>query len=154
MNPDGIGHSVQDSLAWLFKVRCGSGEKAIKIRVHEDFTEAEAATVAERFGKAIGRLPKVLRTGIKPAEGLRKLSIHKGHYQWFASRLFGHVRIYTGYMQDGDLEEVLAHEAAHVSLDDRIITGKKPDRAWGQRGMPTGVVSSRPMPNNVPNKKT
>ncbi len=130
MNPDGIGHSAQDSFAWLFKVSCGSGEKAIEIRVHDAFTVSEAAIAAEKYGKAIGRLPKVLRTGIKPAKGLRILSIHKGTHNWYASRLFGLVRVYTGFGRDEDDEEGLVHEAAHVSLDNRIQTGKKPDRAW------------------------
>ena len=108
MNPRGLGHAGDRVNAWLFKASCGSGANSIEIRVHPDFTETEAASVAEKIGKDIGRLPKVLRTGIKPGKGPRILSIHKGEYTWFATDAFGHVRIYQEHPKVGSVAKTPA----------------------------------------------
>ena len=75
MNEKGGSTFAQDTLAWLFDARCDGGANNFEIRVHEDFTEADAASAAEKYGKAVGRLPKVLRAGIGKATGIRKLSL-------------------------------------------------------------------------------
>ena len=111
--------------AWLFDARCDGGANNFEIRVHEDFTETDAASAAEKYGKDVGRLPKVLRTGIGTATGVRILSIHKGNQSWFVSRWSGHIRIYTERRSSTYHEEVMVHEAAHVSLDNRVISDPK-----------------------------
>ena len=117
---------LKDTLAWLFDARCDGGANNFEIRVHEDFTEAEAASAAQKYGHAVGRLPKVLRAGKGKATGVRKLYIHKGSYSWFASGWNGKIGVYTERRHGADYEEVMVHEAAHVSLDDRV----EPDPEW------------------------
>ncbi len=117
---------LQATLAWLFDARCDGGANNFEIRVHEDFTETEAANAAQKYGMAVGRLPKVLRSGIGKATGIRKLYIHKGSHSWFASGWNGKIGIYTERRSGADYEEVMVHEAAHVSLDDRV----EPDPKW------------------------
>ena len=111
--------------AWLFDARCDGGANSFKIQVHEDFTEAEAARAAQEYGKAAGRLPKVLRSGIGAATGIRILSIHKGSHSWFAGNRLGEIGIYTELAQDKWNEEIMVHEAAHLSLDNRVISDSK-----------------------------
>ena len=117
---------AEDTLAWLFDARCDGGANNFEIRVHEDFTEAEAASAAQKYGHAVGRLPRVLRAGKGKATGVRKLYIHKGSYRWFATGWSGKIGVYTERRSGADYEEVMVHEAAHVSLDDRV----GPDPEW------------------------
>ena len=130
MNERGHNYSAKPVNAWLFDASCDSGAHSFEIRVHNAFTESEAASVAEKYGKAIDRLPRVLRAGIKPAKGLQKLAIHKGNNAWFVSRAFGIVSIYPESRIETYHEEVLVHEAAHVSLDNQIQSYYESDPAW------------------------
>ncbi|MCY4341142.1 MAG: hypothetical protein OXE48_07245 [Gammaproteobacteria bacterium] len=129
MNERGSHLPAKTSLAWLFDARCDGGTNNFEIRVHKDFTEAEAAREAQKYGKAIGRLPKVLRSGTGKAVGVRIVAIHKGHSRspWSAIRWVGKFLIYTESSLSGTYhEEALFHEAAHVSLDDQVM----PDAKW------------------------
>ena len=125
MNENGPYAFARDTLAWLFDARCDGGANNFEIRVHEDFTEAEAASAAQKYGNAVGRLPKVLRSGIGTAPGIRILSIHKGRHNWTVSRLFGNICVYTEFAQDRHDEEIMVHEAVHVSLDAKVISDPK-----------------------------
>ena len=128
MNERGPYAFFRSTNAWLFDARCDGGANSIEIRVHADFTEAEAASAAEKYGKAVGRLPKVLRSGIGAATGIRILDIHKGHHSWHASSRLGGISIYTGSYGGSRgkyIEEVLVHEAGHTSLDDQVRTDPK-----------------------------
>ena len=58
-----------------------------------------------KYGKAVGRLPKVLRSGIGTAAGILILDIHKGSHSWFVSRWSGNIRIYTEFTQNKYDEE-------------------------------------------------
>ena len=116
---------AKSTLAWLFDARCDGGANNFEIRVHEDFTEADAASAAEKYGKDVGRLPKVLRAGIGKATGIRILGIHKGSQSWFVSRWSGNIRIYTERRSSTYHEEVMVHEAAHVSLDPKVLSDPK-----------------------------
>ena len=109
VDPDAPSRSVN---AWLFKAHCDSGGNTFEIRVHEDYAASEAASVAEQYGKAIGRLPKVLRGGID------KVSIYKASFPWRAGG--GEIHIYPGRKSAAQIEETLVHEAAHVSLDPKV----------------------------------
>ena len=109
--------------AWLFNASCDGGANEFEIQVHDDFTEAEAASVAEKYGKAIGRLPKVLRSGIGAATGVRKVLIHRSNYNWLADPWNGAIYIQTKFISASMasyIEEALFHEATHVSLDYRV----------------------------------
>ncbi len=77
MTEDGPYASAKSVNAWLFDASCNSGANSFEIRVHPDFTEIEAAGMAQKYGKDVGRLPKVLRAGIGTATGIRIVSIHK-----------------------------------------------------------------------------
>ena len=116
---------AKSTLAWLFDARCDGGANNFEIRVHDDFTEADAASAAEKYGKDVGRLPKVLRAGIGKATGIRILGIHKGSQSWFVSRWSGNIRIYTERRSSTYHEEILVHEAAHVSLDPKVLSDPK-----------------------------
>ena len=91
MNENGPGNLAISVNAWLFDASCDGGANSIEIRVHPDFTETEAASAAQKYGKDVGRLPKVLRAGIGTAKGIRILSIHKGTHSWFVSRWRGYI---------------------------------------------------------------
>ena len=124
MNEAGSGAGGQFVNAWLFNVSCDGGTNEFKIRVHPDFaTQQDAKTAAEKYGKDIGRLPKVLRSGI--GTGQRTVMIHKGNHHWFATDFKG-IRIYTGYRTQEEHEEIMFHEATHMSLDAQV----EPDTKW------------------------
>ncbi len=124
MNEAGSGAGGQFVNAWLFNVSCDGGTNEFKIRVHPDFaTQQDAKTAAEKYGKDIGRLPKVLRSGI--GTGQRTVMIHKGNHHWFATDFKG-IRIYTGNRTQEEHEEIMFHEATHMSLDAQV----EPDTKW------------------------
>ena len=125
MNNKGKDHFAISVDVWLFDARCDGGANNFEIQVHPDFTKADAESAAEKYGTAAGRLPKVLRSGIGAATGIRMLSIYKGRHNWHASSALGGISIYTGGKTD-NYEEVLVHEAVHASLDRKIES----DRKW------------------------
>ena len=115
--------------AWVFDASCDGGANSFEILVHEDFTEAEAASAAKKYGHAVGRLPKVLRAGVGVATGIRQLWISKGSSAWNAAPWNGRINIQTEFPGNRwyrNIEESLVHEAAHVSLDNRV----EPDSGW------------------------
>ena len=125
MNENGPYAFARSVNAWLFDASCDGGTNNFDIQVHADFNEAEAAKAAEKYGKAVGRLPKVLRTGMRGTTGIRTVSIHKGSHSWFGDRLFGEICIYTEIGWEPYHEEALVHEAAHNSLDNQVISDPK-----------------------------
>ena len=85
-----------------------------EIQVNPEFNNAETASIeALKYGKEIGRLPKVLRRDVET------VWIHKGTEPFGGGN--NNLLIHTGqaldYINDGILEEVFVHEAAHTSLD-------------------------------------
>jgi len=99
--------------AYLFTTSFTDG-LTTEIQVNPEFGTADAAAVeAAKYGRVIGQLPHILRTDVQT------VWIHQG------VQLFGggnhNILIHTGqaalYEQDGILEETLAHEASHTSLD-------------------------------------
>ena len=131
MNERGHNAGANTVNAWIFEASCDGGTNTFEIRVHPDFTTQQAArTEAEKYGKAVGQLPKVLRSGFGAEAGIHILEIHKGTHQWHASLAFGEIRIYTEFgghpdFRDLTLEEGLVHEAAHVSLDRNVGSDPK-----------------------------
>lgn len=99
--------------AFLFDADYSDGLK-IEIQVHPDFQTVEAAeTEAKFYAPVIGRIPRVLRKDVRAAwilpggdafgGGNNALQIHTGKTQ--------------DYLNEGNLEETLVHEAAHTSLE-------------------------------------
>ncbi len=148
MNENGPYALARSANAWIFKANCDDGANTFEIRVHEDFTKTEAASAAEKYGEAVGRLPKVLRSGFGKNSGINILNIHKGSHQWFGSSRVGKIGIYTEFatikLDETRLEEGLAHEAAHVSLDDEV----KSDPKWLAARKADGAFISSYAKNN------
>ena len=99
--------------AFLFNASYANG-RSVEIQVNPEFQNREKARAeAEKYARLVGQLPRTLR------RDLETVWIHQG------VELFGggnnNVLIHTGqaslYEQDGVIEEVLIHEAAHTSLD-------------------------------------
>ena len=134
---DGVDESgVRGPAKWIetyaFNARCDGGAHNVGIRVHPDFSEAEAANLARKFGRAIGQLPKVLRHGKHPAKGIKWLNIIKSRKPFYmgglAARWSGRITMTSEggarAFRSGH-EALLVHEAAHVSLGDRVATDSK-----------------------------
>ena len=134
---DGVDESgVRAPAKWIetyaFNARCDGGAHNVGIRVHPDFSEAEAANLARKFGRAIGQLPKVLRHGKHPAKGIKWLDIIKSRKPFYMGGL---AAMWSGRItmtSEGGArafrsghEALLVHEAAHVSLGDRVATDSK-----------------------------
>ena len=99
--------------AYLFNVRYGWG--AVEFQVNPEFGSVDAARAeVDTYAPALGRLPAFLMTNA------REVQINAG-VELFGGNANGSFLIHTGqgrrYLDDGFLEEVLFHEAAHVSLD-------------------------------------
>lgn len=103
----------KDYQAYVFQATYDDGVK-FEIAVNPEFGSREAAEKqAQKYGKIIGRLPTALRKGVEI------VPIHKG------TKLFGggnkdiliHIGQADEYAKQGVLEEALAHEASHTSLD-------------------------------------
>ena len=98
--------------AYLFDVRYGWG--AVEFQVNPEFGSAEAARAeVDTYAPPLGRLPEALMTNAQEVE------INAGE-ELFGGNADGIFLIHTGsgrtLADDGFLEEVLFHEAAHVSL--------------------------------------
>ncbi len=98
--------------AYLFKIVWNDDLQA-EVVVNPEFGSVAAATVeAEKYAYLIGQLPHCLRTEVK------KIAIHKGK-ELFGGGIDGlliHTAQADEYEADGILEETLAHEATHASL--------------------------------------
>ena len=97
---------------WLFQADFDDA-LSVEIRLNAEFDSVTAADFAELYAQRVGVLPNVLR------EDLESLSIHDGEESFLAvdSGLIIHTDQGEQYRLQGFLEEVLAHEAVHVSLD-------------------------------------
>lgn len=100
--------------AYLFDAGFTDGND-VEVQVNPEFgTEAAARAQAEFYARAAGQLPRALRTD------LETMWIHQGDQPFGGGNrnLLVHTgSIGQGYIADGILEETLAHEAAHTSLD-------------------------------------
>ena len=98
--------------AYLFNAQFDDGLTA-EIQVNTEFGSTSAAQAeANKYGRAIGQLPTVLRTNVET------VWIHKGDHLWGGGN--NNILIHVGMISDWRkefLEEVLVHEAAHTSLD-------------------------------------
>ena len=99
--------------AYLFDARYAGG--VIEFQVNPEFGSAEAARAeVDVYAPVLGRLPAVMLSRATSVQ------VNAGR-ELFGGNADGSFLIHTGqgaeYLRDGFLEEVLFHEAAHVSLD-------------------------------------
>lgn len=97
--------------AYLFDASFDDG-LSIEIQVNPEFgTPAAAQVEADFYARSLGRLPTALRQDVET------VWIHMGSepFSGFDNSILIHAGAGSGY--GGFLEETLAHEAAHVSLD-------------------------------------
>ena len=100
--------------AYLFDVRYEDAE--LEFQVNPEFGSREAArTEVDTYAAALGQLPAVLLSTVQ------KVEINAGYELFGGNGSERSVSIHTDYgkeyIRDGDLEEVLVHEATHASLD-------------------------------------
>lgn len=113
--------------SWIFKLNYQDGITAeIRIRKN-DFDQAAAVGLAEKFGKMMGQLPANLR------EGVDYINILKSDALWGGNNFERSIEITIGktskdYEASGNMEEILFHEATHATLDDQYSKGWKESR--------------------------
>lgn len=102
--------------AFLFDALFGARE--VEFHLNPEFADTVASRMeVDRFGPAIGRLPAALLSN------LRQVQINAGEGAFGGSSHTGGLLIHTEgdatdlMLRRGFLEEVLLHEAAHMSLD-------------------------------------
>lgn len=97
---------------WLFRAEFDD-VIAIELQVNAEFDSVSAVELADLYGSRLGVLPNILR------QGVASVSIHDGDETFLAvdDGLIVHAIKGATYRDQGYLEEVLAHEAVHVSLD-------------------------------------
>jgi len=98
--------------AYLFDASFDDG-LSLEIQVNPEFGDSVANELAQQYAASIGRLPNVLRRDIDV------VWVHDG-VELFGGgedNLLIHVGQAVLYYNDGFLEEALAHQAAHTSLD-------------------------------------
>lgn len=99
--------------AYLFSASFEDG-LATELQVNPEFGDIDAATEeAARYAEMVGRLPRVLRAEVDAVWIHRGVQPFGGGY----NSLLIHTDQASLYADAGILEETLAHEAAHTSLD-------------------------------------
>jgi len=99
--------------AYLFDAAFDDGS-SVQIQVNPEFrSEVAALALAEAYGRILGQLPAVLRSGV------RRVFVHRGRLPFAGGHDFVLIHTDQGeeYERDGILEETLVHEASHTSLD-------------------------------------
>lgn len=105
-----------EPLSWIFTINYKDNISA-EIRIRQsDYTKTEADQAVERYKDYLGRLPYVLRNGIK------LINIMKGNANFGGNNWNNSIDIYEGdlserIIKDGNVEEMLLHEGAHSALD-------------------------------------
>ncbi|UXI70109.1 hypothetical protein [Tahibacter amnicola] len=100
--------------AYLFNASFVGGS-TVEVQVNPEFGSAAAAQAeAEIYLPVIGRLPRALRRDVQT------VWLHRGDQPFGGGNnnlLIHNGSVAQGYIRDGVLEETLAHEASHTSLD-------------------------------------
>ena len=97
----------------LFDVQYAARGSTVEFQVNLEFEDHAAREEVDFYAAALGRLPAVLLADIRDVE------IHAGNKPFGGNGTTGTVHIHTGDSEarSSYLEEVLFHEASHVSLD-------------------------------------
>lgn len=98
--------------AHLFDIVFDDGLTA-EVRVNPEFAAADALAAAQKYARALGHLPTILRSE------MQTVSIHRGEEAFVGgdNGIVVHTDQAALYESAGILEEALAHEAVHTSLD-------------------------------------
>lgn len=113
--------------AFVFKATFSDGT-AVEMVIDADFETLEIAeNEAKRFTDRLGRLPTLLRSGVK------RLVVHQGGERTTAFSDVGLIVVYSGNaskrIEDNDLEETLFHESVHASWDKKYAASDRWKRA-------------------------
>lgn len=124
------GELFQD--AHLFKAFY-SDNSEIRIAVDSSFEDAAVAKrEALRYATRLGKLPTVLRAGV------RRLVVHEGHENTTAFSDHGLIVVYSGNatkrISTNDLEETLFHESVHAAWDEKYAKSADWKRAQAADG--------------------
>jgi hypothetical protein len=103
-----------DANVFIFKTQFNDGV-TFETWVNPEFDSVDSAKMAaQKYDKVIGRIPAVLRKGIK------HLTVNKGTEAFGGNGGTGGLLIHTGmaknYEKEGILAETLVHESTHISL--------------------------------------
>ncbi len=102
---------------WTFTATYSDG-RTVTSRVNPEFNQRKAKAQSLKYARIIGQLPAGLRAGIFT------LTINRGDFAPAADEA-GDVTISTDgaldYQRDGQLEEAIAHESGHATLDKVIL---------------------------------
>jgi hypothetical protein len=98
--------------AYLFDAAFSDGLTA-EVQVNPEFTAVDALAAAQKYAAALGRSPAILRSEIQ------SVGIHRGEEAFVggSNTLVIHSQQADLYEAAGILEEAIAHEAVHASLD-------------------------------------
>jgi len=112
--PDNRIQNDVDTLVNIFTASY-TGGKQVTVMVNAEILFSEAEDQANLYARIVGQLDPILR------EGIDVLWIHSGN-AFFSADVGGGIVIHTGYadqflISQGILEEVMAHESVHASLD-------------------------------------
>jgi len=100
---------------YLFELSFSDGLITTAV-VNPEFGSVEAAREqAEKYGWFVGQLPTGLRVDVD------ELWIHRGNQPWGGRYNSILIHTETNFETIGVIEEILVHEAAHTSLDSRLI---------------------------------
>ena len=108
--------SWTEPMSWIYTINY-KDNIAAEIRIRQaDYTKAEADLAITRYSDYLGRLPFVLRDGIKLIN-IMKADANFGGNNWNNS-----IDIYEGplserLLNEGNMEEMLLHEGTHAALD-------------------------------------
>ena len=115
---DGRSESSRRANFFLFNA-VFEKDNVISIRVNSEFkTKDKAEEQALKYGRMVGQLPNFLRTSVQ------NITIHRGRPTWRAEGKIKNITIHTNrYGTSASrtprkcVEEVMLHEAGHISLD-------------------------------------
>ena len=108
--------------AHIFKVNFGDG-LSVDFEIYSEFSEQEAISIEQKYAPLMGQLGKELRKDIKSIEFLKGDSVASA--QRSADLSYANITFHIDWLTntvetrpDGDkTEELLIHEAAHLSID-------------------------------------
>jgi hypothetical protein len=127
---------------WLFQADFDDA-LSVEIRVNAEFDSLAAVDFADLYARRLGVLPNVLRAGMVA------ISVHDGreNFLGLATEMVVHAEQGETYRLQGFLEEVMAHEAVHISLDE--AHANSPGWIAAQESDPTSISGfARDFPRN------
>lgn len=117
---------------WLFQADFDDA-LSVEIRVNAEFDSLAAVDLADLYARRLGVLPNVLRAGMV------SISVHDGLEKFLGleTEMVVHTEQGEAYRLQGFLEEVMAHEAVHISLDE--AHANSPGWIAAQESDPTSI---------------